>query len=200
MPWPVPWPKCSPWPAASMTARAAASTSRPLGAGAAPRAPRPSSVDRRLLRRGHDVVDRQVARDPARRRRASASCRSGSRPPSPRSRTGAPARVRTSRSDGEPCGRAAFGTGQAGDPEGQGVRSAGAHLPLERQRQLALRLPGLDPAQDRRRGPGPRPRRRPGSARSRTAPSPPDRLRPSRRPRPVPRPGPRAPAAPRAGG
>jgi hypothetical protein len=30
-PWPRPWPKCSPWPAASITSRASASTSRPLG-------------------------------------------------------------------------------------------------------------------------------------------------------------------------
>ena len=59
-PCPRPWPKCSPWPAASMMSRATASISRPSGPGRTAS----SAVDLRAQRQRVDLGERRRAASP----------------------------------------------------------------------------------------------------------------------------------------
>ena len=146
----------SPWPAASMTPRATASIARPLGERPAvvdprrrpPRAPRwpPPGPARRARRsRGRGPT--------ARRRTASASCRSGSRAtcaPKSNSRT---APSRTGRSPGDAVRQRGLRARQAGHVEGERLGAAGPDQPLESERQVRLGDARPDLRQQRRERP-----------------------------------------------
>ena len=154
IPWPVPWPKWSPWPASAMTARATASTARPLGE------PRPPPADGRLQRRDRrrlgprdELVDVEVARG-----RLADEQRPG--------HVAAVAVDLRAEVEQQHGAVAATGTvaaasraaappraGQAGDVERERLGAAGPHQPLEPQRELRLRHPGPDLGQQRRERP-----------------------------------------------
>ena len=97
-PWPRPWPKCSPWPAPSITLRAAASTSSPFS--------RADRLERRLLGGEHGLVD--APRLPRRGRR---SRRCGYRRSSSR-RAWRPCRRRSARRYRSPARRARRAAGR----------------------------------------------------------------------------------------
>ena len=126
MPCPVPWPKCSPWPAAvdDVAGDARRSPGRSAASPSGRCAPRPTRAPRSRPPGRAPRARRSPGRAPsARRRTASGSCRCDSRRPGPRSRTAGPRRSRTGRSPGAPCGSAASG------PARQATSKASASAP-----------------------------------------------------------------------
>ena len=163
----------APWPPASMTARAIASTARPLGRRATVRGAghgRLERLDGGRLGARHELVDREVAGASARPRTASASCRCGSRPtwaPKSNSRT-APVEHRPV------AGRAV----RAAPPRVRPGRRRRTRAPRRRRSGSAIRAGAPARPRSRRlgsraagsRAPGRRPHRRPRCARARPAP------------------------------
>ncbi len=146
-----------PWPAASITSRAAASAVDAAGQRSTGRDRTLQQRDRRGLRARDQLVHREVPSRSARRRTASASCRSGTRPPAPRSRRGAP---------GRPARDARRASRAAAPPRARPARRRRTRGPPRRPRASAS--PGATPAPPRS-CPGRIPGRSAASARSATA-------------------------------
>ena len=193
MPWPVPCPKWSPWPAASMTPRATASIARPLGSGAVlvRRDGAFQGRDRLRLRPGHERVDVEVAR-----RGLADEQRPGHVAPVARDLRAEVEQQDRVRTDRPVAGRAVrqrrLRPGQAGDVERERLGATGPHQPLEAEREVRLGHAGPDLGEQRRQCPVGDRAGRARSARSRRAPWSPGRPRSSPRPgrarRPVRRP------------
>ena len=109
-----------------MTSRAAASAARPFGTRPGRRATSVQVTRSRPPARAPPARTRPGRAAAAHRRRACASCRSGSRPPVPRSRRAGPARRGRGADPGEPWGSAACG------PASTATSNASASAPPSR--------------------------------------------------------------------
>ena len=140
IPWPVPWPKSRPV-AGGLDDVAGGRVQRPPGWHGPPRATPLDKGDRPLPGPAPPGRRPQGRGPPARRRRASASCRCGSPPPGPRSRRGAPGRPARA-APRRAVGQGGLRAGEGGHVEGERLGAALAHEDLQAPGERASVTPG----------------------------------------------------------